>query len=234
MADLSTDTAADVLARCVLFRTLDTTTRRRLASHARRQRYSAGQIIFNIGSAGHSLMAVVVGTVRIKFPTASGKEIVLADLGAGEIFGEFALLDGKERSADALALTNCELLILDRRDFLPFLEQNPQACLRVMEMLCGKLRGADERMAEIAFLDLPTRLAKTLLRRAGQPRRSPAGSSVAKLSLSQSELASMIGGRRESVNRCLREWERQGILNLVGGRIAILDPEALARVAEHA
>ena len=167
------------------------------------------------------MMAVVVGTVRISFPTVRGKEIILADLRPGELFGEIALLDGRSRSANARALTNCQLLVLARRDVLPFLQSNPAACLKLMEMLCARIRHSDERMADIAFLHLPVRLAKILL------SYQPASRGATKLSLSQSELAEMTGGTREKVNRCLRAWQRQGILELKNRWTIILKPEAL-------
>src|SRR6202040_4430389 len=102
--------------------------------------------------------------------------------------------DGKPRSANATALTNCELVVLERRDLRPFLERNPAACMKLMEILCARIRRSDERMSDIAFFDLPVRLAKTLL------HYQPQGRGPAKLSLSQRELAEMAGGTRENVN----------------------------------
>jgi CRP-like cAMP-binding protein len=170
------------------------------------------------------MMAVVVGVVRISLPTVRGKELILADLPAGELFGEIAMLDGKPRSANATALTACDLLVLERRNAIPFLEANPAVCLRLMEILCARIRRSDERMADIAFFDLPTRLAKILLIQPAKAR------SPARLSLSQTELAEMAGGTRENVNRCLRNWERQGIVKLKGGWTTILKPEILRRL----
>jgi CRP/FNR family cyclic AMP-dependent transcriptional regulator len=168
--------------------------------------------------------------VRISLPTHKGREIVLADMPAGEVFGEIALLDGKERSADATALTKCELLVLERHDVLPFLENNPAACLRLMELLCARIRRSDERMADIAFFDIPARLAKTLLRLAAEG----SGKRPTKLSVSQSDLAKMIGGTRENVNRCLRDWQKRGILDIKEGWTTILKPDALGDLAETA
>jgi CRP-like cAMP-binding protein len=172
------------------------------------------------------MMAVVVGTVRISLPTTRGKEVILVDLRSGELFGEIALLDGKPRSANVTALTNCELMVLERRDLLPFLERNPAACTKLMEMLCARIRRSDERMADIAFFNLPVRLAKTLLNYEPEVRAGM------KLSLSQSELAEMAGGTREKVNRCLREWQRQGIIELKNRWTIIRSPEALRELVE--
>ena len=151
----------------------------------------------------------------------------MADLPAGELLGEVALLDGKERSADATALTKCELVVLERRDVVAFLEKRPDVCLKLLELMCARLRKSDQRMSDIAFLELSVRLAKVLLDRTGR------AGAKAKLSLSQAELASMIHATRENVNRCLRNWQRQGIVDLDERWIVILQREALGAIAGY-
>lgn len=226
MTDITSERARKLLERGALFRALGERERIDLAAHARPRTFAANQPIFHLGEPGFSMMGVVVGTVRISLPTPKGRDIILADLPAGELFGEIALLDGKPRSANAAALTNCELLVLERRDVLPFLERSPTACLNLMQLLCGRIRRSDERMAEIAFFDLPARLARVLLRYPAQGRGSP------KLSLSQRELAEMSGSTRENVNRCLRDWQRHGILELKDRWTIILKPEVLQALEE--
>ena len=227
MQNMTVERARKLLERCALLRALDEPERDDLASRAQPRTFAANERIFHVGEPGHCVMGVVVGTVRISLPTPKGREIILADLPAGEFFGEIALLDGKPRSASATALTNCELLVLDRRDVLPFLERSPTACLNLMQLLSGRIRRSDERMAEIAFFDLPARLARALLRYPVQ------GHGPHKLSLSQRELAEMSGATRENVNRCLREWQRRGILELKNRWTIILKPEVLCAIEEH-
>ena len=214
-----------ILEKCEIFSALDEEARRELAACAKPRSFAVNEPICHVGEPGQSMMAVVAGTVRISLPTLKGREIILADLSTGELFGEIALLDGKSRSANATALTKCELLVLERRDVLPFLERNPAACLRLMQFLCARIRRSDERTADIAFYDLPTRLAKTLL-------HYPAQGAPAKLSLSQREMAEMSGATRENVNRCLRDWQRRGILQLKDRWTIILKPEALRALVE--
>jgi CRP-like cAMP-binding protein len=210
-----------LLDKCVLFKALSERERRDLAAHAQSRTFAPNEPIFHIGEPGSSMMGVVVGTVRISLPAWKDKHLILADLPAGEFFGEMALLDGKPRSASAAALTKCELLVLERRDFLTLLERSSTACLNLMQLLCERIRSSDERISEIAFSDLPARLARALLRYPAQGHGPP------KLSLSQQELAEMVGATRENVNRCLREWQRRGILQLKDRLTIILEPEAL-------
>ncbi|HUI14935.1 MAG TPA: Crp/Fnr family transcriptional regulator [Xanthobacteraceae bacterium] len=218
----------NLLEKCPLFRSLDEKARRDIATYAGLRKFGAGESICRVGDRGDSMMAVIVGTVRISLPTVRGKEIILADLRPSELFGEIALLDGRPRSANATALTNCELIVLERRDVIPFLQRNPAASLKLMEMLCARIRRSDERMADIAFFTLPVRLAKTLL------TYQPQGRGAIKLSLSQSELAEMSGATREKVNRCLRDWHRRGILELKDRWTIIRRPEALRELVDSA
>lgn len=216
---------ATPLAQCMVFAALSAEDRRALAGRARHQRFASGETIFIIGDPGLSMMAIIDGTVRVSFPAADGREIVLADLAPGEVLGEVALLDGRPRSASAVAYSDCTVLVLDRRDVLGLLEQRPAACLRLLSLLCERLRRSDERMADIAFRDLPARLAKTLLAvtsGAGAPARTR---------LSQGELARMVGSARENVNRHLRDWQRRGIVDISPNGIAIQRREALSRLA---
>jgi CRP/FNR family cyclic AMP-dependent transcriptional regulator len=226
MNHVTTERARKLLDKCALFKALNEQERHDLAAHAQLRSFAVHEAIFHVGDPGHSMMGVMLGTVRISLPIPKGREMILADLPAGELFGEIALLDGCPRSASATALTKCELLVLERRDVLPFLERSPTACLNLMQMLCARIRRSDERMAEIAFFDLPSRLARALLRSATQSHGPP------KLSLSQCELAEMSGATRENVNRCLRDWQRRGILDLKNRWTVILKPEALRALEE--
>jgi CRP-like cAMP-binding protein len=164
-------------------------------------------------------------------PSPEGRELLLAILMPGEIFGEIALLDGKQRTADATAMTACSLAMLDRRDVLSFLEHNPTAWPNIINVLCGRLRKADEHLAEVAFLQLPVRLAKALLREISAEGR-PKNGVAYQVQLSQRELGNLVGAARESVNKCLRQWQDEGFVSVKGSVITITDPTALEDLAE--
>ena len=126
------DRGRKLLEKCTLFSSLDENARRDITAYAMPRSFAAGDSICRFGDHGDSMMAVVVGTVRISRPTSRGKEIILGDLGSGELFGEIALLDGKPRSADVVALTKCELMFLERRNVIPFLKRNPATRMKLM------------------------------------------------------------------------------------------------------
>jgi CRP/FNR family transcriptional regulator, cyclic AMP receptor protein len=157
----SLDDARRLLANCILFRGLVTGERDAVVARARIRHWAAGEMIFLMGSPGNSMMAVLRGTVRISVPSPEGREIVLAILQPGEVFGEIALLDGQERTADARAMTACDLAVLERRDVMEFLARQPNGWPRLVEVLCDRLRATDLQMAEVAMQQLPVRLAKT-------------------------------------------------------------------------
>ena len=217
---------------CFLFRGLEPAHRDALVAQARLQHFDAGQTIFLMGSPGDSMMAVLSGSVRISLSSAGGREVLLAVLHEGEVFGEIAMLDGKERTADALAATACDLAILRRRDALNFLEKNPKACLRLIEVFCQRMRLTDERIAEVAMLQLPARLAKALLRIIDEKPDSRSRGPLPIIRLSQRELGNLIGATRERVNKCLREWQSRGIVRIEDGQITVLNQSRLEEVAD--
>src|SRR5215813_4046628 len=135
----------------------------RLSAYASTRAYPRGATIFSKDGPGTGLFAVCSGTVRIAVPSPDGRNAVFGLIEEGEIFGEIALLDGRPRTADATAMTDCELIVIERRDFVPFLRDNPDVMLKFIEILCARVRRTSEQVQDVTFLSLPTRLAKTLL-----------------------------------------------------------------------
>lgn len=199
----------------------------RLIAFSRVEHYPVGREIFAKGSPGTSVMAVLRGSVRISAPAESGKEIVLNLIGPGEIFGEIAVLDGEARTADAVAATNCELLVIDRRDLMPLLGAHADICMILLRIVCQRLRRTSEQVEDLLFRHLQSRIAKALLQLANhdksraEHRTTPIGVRV-----SQQELGNMVGGSRESVNRQLQLWHKAGLITLNRGAIVIRDPAA--------
>jgi CRP-like cAMP-binding protein len=221
-----------VLAQCGLFRRLSDNEREALFARARMQKYTANESIFLMGSPGDRMVAVLHGTIRISVPSADGKEIVLAILGRGEICGEIALLDGKERTADAKAATDCSVVVLERRDVLAFFTQYPDAWTKLIDVLCERLRTADQQMAEFALSPVPVRLAKALLRLATSDGQALNGRPAERVHLTQRELGNVIGATRESVNKYLRAWQRQGRVQIADRLIVITNRAAVEDLTE--
>jgi CRP/FNR family transcriptional regulator, cyclic AMP receptor protein len=209
-----------------LFEGLSRTDLDNLLARARVEYYPAGRKIFEKGSPGRSMMAILRGSVRISAPSVSAqRELVFTTLQAGEIFGEIAILDGQPRTADATAVTDCELLVLDRREFVPFLERRPEVSLQLLKVLCHRLRLTNEHVEHAVFEHLNCRLARTLLHLAStSPQERENFYSVR---VSQQELADMVGATRESVNKRLRGWQNAGVVRLESRLIVIKDIAAI-------
>lgn len=197
-----------------------------LLKRTRSRRVPARHILFQQGDAGDGLYGIVAGRVAFTVDSVQGKELILNVLGPGEFFGEIALLDGKGRTATAVVRDDCHLLFIARKAFMSFFGQRPEAMSRVIELLCGRLRRATEYIADTAFLDLSTRLAKQLVSLAhdDDPLREPA------VRISHAELAAMLGVSRERVSMQLAAWSDRGILDQGRGCLVVRDRQALQHV----
>jgi CRP-like cAMP-binding protein len=218
-----------ILARHEFFRGLSAPIVQRLASHARQAHYPAGRRIFSKGDRGHGLLAVLSGIVKISVLSEDGKEVVLNLIGAGEIFGEIALLDGGPRTADATAVGGCEVLQLDRREVLPILMDEPSVSIKLLEVVSRRLRQTSEQVEDLSFGEISVRLAKALLRLADLQR--VLGTTRPHVTITQKELGNAIGLSRERTNWYLRSWQNAGYLTLGKGHCIINDPASFAQLA---
>jgi CRP-like cAMP-binding protein len=196
------------------------------------RRFSVGQVIFHLGDPGGLLYIVSRGKVKISHTTPEGQEAVLAILGPGEFFGELALLDDSPRSATAVALEPSETLTLHRDDFIHYLMGNPEFALQVLKTLAHHIRRLNIQLADIFFLDLPGRLARTLLNLADQYGRPTEAGTVIDVSLTQTDLAEMTGATRVSINKALGRFRRSNWVQVNGRRFTIVNREALQALIE--
>jgi CRP/FNR family transcriptional regulator, cyclic AMP receptor protein len=211
-----------------LFRQLPPAVLERLGSYMKRRSLLRGATIFAKGDPGLGLMGVLKGAVKISVPSADGRDIVLNIIHEGDIFGEIALLDGHPRTADATAMTDCELMVIERREFLPFLRSEPDLTTQIIEILCARLRRTTEQVQDVTFLNLPARLAKAVLRLAAEAERA---TPPRKVTITQLEISQIIGRSRESTNKQLRVWAKTGWIRLERGAITVVQPNKLAEVA---
>jgi len=210
-----------------LFREFPPAVIEHLGTYMTRRSVRRGAMIFAKGDPGTGLMAVLWGSVKISVPTSDGHEAVLNIINPGQIFGEIALLDGRPRTADAVAMSDCELMVIDRRDFIPFLRREPDVALKFIEILCARIRRTSEQVEDVMYVSFPVRLAKTLLQLTGGIEASAA---QRKVRITQRELSNIIGMSRESTNKQLRAWEERKWVRLERGGIALVNAEALVKL----
>lgn len=216
--------SAQVFKRNPLFANLSLGQIEQLTALARSHRYRRNHVIFNEGDPGTALYMIVKGRVKVSQSSPDGKERTLALLSPGDVFGELALLDEQARSADAVVVEDSELLIVPRKDFLGFIITQPQAAMSLLVVLSQRLRHTNLLVHDAAFFDVRGRLARVLLDLARADGETEPGGALVCPRLTQTELASMVGVTRESVNKWLRHYERAGLITRRRGRLVILDP----------
>ena len=202
-----------------------------IVRRGRQVHFAKSAHIYRRGDDGDSLMIVLSGRVKIVNVSADAREVALNFLAPGDLGGELAVLDGKPRSADAVALEATEALSIWRRDLLPVLEQHPRAMLGIIATLAGKLR-AMTAAVEHAGLQMTARAANALLRLADQHGREAAGGVLIDIKLSQRDLGSYAGLSRENMNRQLAELKELGLIRLDGAQVVVLDRAGLEACAE--
>jgi CRP/FNR family transcriptional regulator/CRP/FNR family cyclic AMP-dependent transcriptional regulator len=168
------------------------------------------------------------GKVRIFILSESGQEISVNIYGPGDTFGELALLDGLPRSAGAVAVEQTVTLALHRDDFLRHLETYPRMAQSIIEVLSTRLRYTTSYAESLAFLDVCGRVAAKLLELAERYGVQREGIEI-ELRLTQAELASWVGTSRESVNKVLGTFRGQGLIEVEGRKITILDRQGLKK-----
>jgi CRP/FNR family cyclic AMP-dependent transcriptional regulator len=219
-----------LLAQIPMFERVGLEDLKQLSGLLQQKRYNKGEVIFHQGDVGTALFIVRKGEVAIRLSSSEGQVVTLALVGRGYAFGELALLDGEPRSTDAVAQEETDLLKLQREDFQRFLSERPQVAMDLLAVLSRMVRRVTQHVHDAAFLDARARLARVLLDLAqtqGQP--APNGAVVIP-KRTQAELANLCGITRESVNKWLSYYKREGLLaSDKGGQLTIVDIERLRR-----
>jgi CRP-like cAMP-binding protein len=195
------------------------------------KRYAKGDVVCRRNEPGDSLMLVLAGRLKITNLNADGREVVLNFLGAGDINGEIAVLDGKERTANAIAIEDSEAFVVYSRDLLPIITAHSQVMLEIAQILCEKLRAASA-IIEDNTLEMRARVAKGLLRLAQQLGRTSKDGIRLDLGVSQTELGNYLSLSRANVSRQLGQLKDAKVLRIQGSQIVIVDEKGLTEIAE--
>jgi CRP-like cAMP-binding protein len=217
---------ADALTGVEMFAALEPEARQRVIAAAVPRTYRKGQLLFVENDPGESLIILRRGAVMVFRTAPTGERAVLSVMRPPETIGELSLLDGGARSLSAEAIEDCQALALSRAAFIELVHANPRLLDAVMRSLGSLIRRLTEQTADHVFLDLPGRVAKTLVRLAGETNAP-----MVTIELNQSQLAEMAGGSRQSVNQAIGSFASRGWLRTEGRRIVVTDLSALRRRA---
>ena len=193
------------------------------ANLCKTKKYPKSSMIILEEEYGDRLFIIKNGTVKITRVNDEGKEVIIALLGAGDFFGEMAILDGKSRSANALAQENCELVTINKEDFLDMLKNNFQMCMNLLEELAVRLRKSDQQIEALSLSDAEHRIGVSILNLAedmGVIRKGQV--TIEKLPFQQ-DIANMSGTSRETVSRVLKLFEDRHMITKVGHTVVIPD-----------
>jgi CRP/FNR family cyclic AMP-dependent transcriptional regulator len=222
------------LARIPFFAGLDEADLERVAAGTRTRRFRRGEVIFHAGDPGDALFIIVSGEVKISLPSDEGDEAILATLREGDVFGELALLDGAPRSATASALVATEAVVLPRDRFRELIATVPAVRDVLLASLAGELRRLTTHVEELHFLDMTGRLAAKLVRLGREAGPAGNGGPIRlRATLTQAELASMVGCTRQSVNKLLGQFSDDGLVRVDRDGIYILDMDGLVATSRR-
>jgi CRP/FNR family transcriptional regulator, cyclic AMP receptor protein len=231
---MQADFASSALTKCPLFAGMDADSLLAITRSLRGRRFRRGEVLFHEGDPGDALFIVASGAVKVVVPSEDGDEAILATLRRGDFLGELALLDGAPRSASAIALEPTVALALPRDQFRSLVASEPAIRDALLAALSGELRRLTTHVAELHFLDLTGRLAARLARLCEeQGEKLPNGSVRLDAPLTQSDLASMIGATRQSVNKLLGEFEDRGLVRVERDSLVVPRLDALMRAAHR-
>lgn len=220
----------EALRQSRLFARLDEARLAPLAASLRTRRFRAGETIFHQDDPGDALHVVAAGAVKIVLPSAEDEEpAIIATLRPGDFFGELALFDDAPRSATAIALGPTETLVLRREAFLELIDDDRSMRHALLSSLADEIRSITAHVQDLHFLDLPGRLSQRILREAEKVAAEPDGSFRLAWPYTQAELAGMIGGSRQSVNRLLADLVARGLIRVERDALVIPDRAALER-----
>lgn len=228
---MSISSPQKLLNKIPLFNSLSDSDLGNLSESVRLQSLKKGQTLFRKGDEGSSLYIIKQGTIKIVLPSRLGDEVIVTMFSAGDFFGEMALFDGKPRSADALAMEPSQIYVLNRNDFLIFLQSNINAMKSILSQLTNRLRNTDDFLESTCFLSVSARLAKKLLELAESYGQNDGDKVYIDLSLTQKEIGDMIGSTRESINKELKILRDKGLITMQENKIQIVDITRLKRRA---
>ncbi len=220
----------DLLGQVKIFRLLNESQLRKIASVVHERRFAAGETICEQDDIGDCLYIIAEGFVRIYLLHTDGREMTIRVYGRGDAFGEFAVLDGKPRTATAVALSNATTLVIYRHEFLDLMRHNFDLVTQLINELTERLRFTTKFSQNLVFLDASGRIAAALTDLADQ---QAGGGLPVRLALTQQDLASYANVTREWANKALRVLAEHGVIRVERGAIVVLDLQRLRYWSER-
>jgi CRP/FNR family transcriptional regulator, cyclic AMP receptor protein len=208
-----------------IFADLDDTTIDQIQKLGMRKTFKKDSVVFFENEADTALFVIIEGQVKVSRVSDDGKEVILTILGESDFFGEMAILDGSSRSANVTAMTDTEMFIIQRSDFLNLLQTHPEVAISLLVELAHRLRAADMKIKSLSLKDAEGKVATVILQLADDVGKIKNGTvEIEKLPF-QHDLANMAGTSRETISRTLHAFAKKGLVELNGSNLKIINYE---------
>tara|TARA_A100001011_G_scaffold331856_1_gene358525 strand:- start:17453 stop:18133 length:681 start_codon:yes stop_codon:yes gene_type:complete len=212
-----------LLLNVPIFSNLDDNQISFILSKMTKKNYSKSEIILMEDEVGDTFFIILEGSVKVTRDSEDGREVILAVLSSGNFFGEISLLDGKTRSANAIAVEKTSLMILKRNDFLQLINEIPQISISLLSELAKRIRKTDEQVENLAFSDAEKRIGISILSLSEQLGVIKNGLvKIPKLPFHQ-DIANMSGTSRETVSRMLKLLETKKLIKRNSHELSFVD-----------
>jgi len=189
-----------------------------------------GEPIFEEGESTNGIFCVKDGVCKLTKLSANGKDQIVKLVKPGELLGQRSMISDEPANLSAVALEDMEVCFIPKKEIMEFFNENNQFSMNVMKTICGDLKDADDHMVSLAQKSVKERLAETLLELEDTFGKNDDG--TLHIQLSREELAGMIGTATESCIRLLSEFNKSGLIELIGKKISITDRNKLKRMSE--
>ena len=228
MANVKLDDTRNLLSYIQLFEGLAPAQLDWIAQHAHRRNFEAGRNVMTIEQPGEAVYIILHGTVKIHIEQGE-RDVILAIRGAGDLLGEMSLIDSIGRSASGVTLETSLMLWMDKTSFNYMLDNFPPVARNLVKILSARVRLSNQLIQALATLDVNGRVARQLLAFAEKYGREKDGVTQIRITLTQGDIADLVGASRKRVNQAMVSFKEQGLIDDLDGRIAIKDGEGLAR-----
>lgn len=210
-----------------LFSHLDDDEFEQLTHICSEKNFEKGQTIFYEEDMGTGFYLILSGQVKIVMLSSDGREHILGLLRDKDFFGEMSILDGQPRSATAIALSDVKSMTITRDDFTKLLRNNPDMSIKIMFVLCKRLRQADRHVESLAFLSAPGRVARTIMQLAEDQGIKDNEKIIINHKMTRQEFANIAGTSRETLTRVLMDFQDEGILTIGKNQIILVNKKLL-------
>ena len=217
------------LQRINLFKEIPADDMEELARVTRMELAKKKETIFLPGESSRQVYLLKTGRVKISRISEDGRELTLALLEPGEIFGELDILEGSVRDTIAEAMEDSQLCVIQKEQFLSMIRKRPELSFRLTKLIGLRLRRIESRVEDLVFRDVPSRLAHLLIQLSEEYGNPTQDGILLSIKITHQEMANLIGSIRETVSATLGEFKKEGLITSEGRKIIILRPELLKK-----